>query len=126
MNWGPSIDQCNDENTKQVDLKQLLSEPETFKGQCVETQGIVSARALFLNKRDANRRHASSNDRNAKRRLGIYAGERRMKTLFDQEGEQISVSGLISDCSELQGENVIMVLGYCHYTGGPIIGLAMD
>lgn len=126
MNWGPSKNHCNDKNTQAVTLMRLLSEPETFIGRCVQTDGVFKAGALFLNGRDASKDFPSSNNSIAKRRLGVYAGERKMKSLYFENGQTISVSGLVSDCSELHDENTVMVLGYCHYSGGPIIGLNPD
>jgi hypothetical protein len=33
------------------------------------------------------------------------------------------VVGELWDCDDLDGPNVLMVMGYCHYTGGPFIGV---
>lgn len=34
--------------------------------------------------------------------------------------------GLVLDCSEFYDENMVMVFGYCYYSGGLIIGLNFD
>ncbi len=125
-NWGPSQNQCNAENTNPVSLANVLSDPENYAGECIHTEGYYRARALFLNKRDTRRKYPTSNERSADRRLGIYGSEVQFDYLSQYDGVLVEVSGMVSDCAALQNENTIMVLGYCHYSGGPIIGLLPD
>jgi len=122
-NWQPPIEKCNKENTKTVTLETLLSSPEVYLGHCVSTEGFYRARAIFIKKRDLRRKYPASNKRNANRRVGIYANETQLEKLQKEDGKLLKLSGVVSDCSELHGENVIMVMGYCHHTSGPFIGL---
>lgn len=125
-NWWPSANQCTDANTTTVPLAQILSNPESYYGECVLTEGYYKARALFLSKRDMSRKHPTSNERSSDRRLGVYGNDTQLNILNHKDGEVTQVSGMMSSCDALYDEGTIMVLGYCHYTGGPIIGLVPE
>lgn len=124
--WQPTVDACNASIAENVSLDELLRTPDTFQGKCVRTEGFYLARALFSRERDLQRKYPSQNDASAKRRLGVYFGPDQLDKLERAEGKRINLVGLISHCDSLWGENTIMVMGYCHHTGGPIIGLALE
>lgn len=92
----------------------------------MRTEGFYLARALFTRERDLRRKYPAQNDASAARRLGVYFGQDQLAKLKRSEGKQINLVGLISHCDSLWSENTIMVMGYCHHTSGPIIGLALD
>lgn len=92
----------------------------------MRTEGLYLARALFTRERDLRRKYPAQNEASADRRLGIYFGQNQLDKLERAEGKKVELVGLVSHCESLWSENTIMVMGYCHYTGGPILGLAVD
>ncbi|MCR9271197.1 MAG: hypothetical protein NXH72_14485 [Hyphomonadaceae bacterium] len=107
-----------------VSLDLLLKAPDDYRDKCVRTEGFYTAGALFMRERDLGRKYPSHNEESAKRRLAVYAEQGRMDELSRAQGKLVELVGLVSNCDSLWSENTIMVMGYCHYTGGPIIGLA--
>lgn len=124
--WQPTAEACNTSIAESVSLDDLLQTPDTFQGKCVRTKGFFRARALFIRERDLRRKYPSQNDASANRRLGIYFGHDQLDKLESVEGKRVNLVGLISNCDSLRGEDTMMIMGYCHYTDGPIIGLALE
>jgi len=113
---------CNPDIAQAVELERLLKRPIDYHGQCITTRGFLYGRALFLDPDDTTVKHALSNKSVAGRRLGIYASDEVMQQLRARHTpEYIEIIGLVQECQDLNGPKVIMVLGYCHYTGGPIM-----
>jgi hypothetical protein len=123
--WHPNEDVCNSSIAKRVSLDDLLSSPDDYQGKCIRTEGYYITPALFMRKSDLHRRLPIQNEKSAERRLGIYATPSQFDELIPLEDSEVEVVGLMSNCEELYQDNAIMVLGYCHYSLGPIIGLAI-
>lgn len=118
----PPATECGQENTEIVALKVLLKDDGGRVGKCVATEGYTTQRALFMNRRDLFMKRASSNGTSAHRRIGFYGSDEMMGALADLDGKRVRVTGLLFDCADI-GAPGDLVLGYCHYSGGPIIAL---
>jgi hypothetical protein len=117
-------DKCNPEISTKVDIAELLNDFETYRNTCVTVAGYKGGRALFVRRVDARGRN-NSKDLYAEIRLGLYGSQPTMDALYKlAEKSQIKVTGMAWTCDDLSDENTIMVMGYCHYTSGPIIGMA--
>lgn len=117
-------EKCNPQISSKVDIAELLNDFETYRNTCVTVAGYKGGRALFVRKVDARGRN-NSKDLYAETRLGLYGNESTMEALYKvAEKRQIKVTGMAWTCDDLSNENTMMVLGYCHYTSGPIIGMA--
>lgn len=123
--WHPTEEACNSSIATRVSLEDLLSASETYQGKCVRTVGYYTTPALFVRERDLHRSLPVQNENSAQTRLGIYATQSQFDQLFLLEDSKVEVVGQISSCTALYDENPGMVLGYCHHTLGPIIGLAV-
>lgn len=119
--WSNPTD-CNRAVARPVSFWVLAANAEGLIGECVRVEGYWSGRALFGSSKDARSRHLNTTDRLRGERIGIYAqwdsiGEppdRPMRTMF---------VGRVGQC-ETQWPGAMMVMGYCHYTGGSIILVA--
>ena len=123
FNWWVSTERCPPESIRFVHLGELLSAPDTYLGSCVQTGGFYAHRALFSERKDLTRQNPAANPTSADRRLGLYGDETKMEALDTRHGERVLVTGLISSCEALPDEHTIMLMGYCHYTEGPVLGL---
>jgi hypothetical protein len=122
LSYAPAAGSCAPEATPEIDLSDLLSELDDHFGKCVSTEGYVKARALFFRKSDLRRKYSSSNSASARRRIGLYGGEDLLRAASQLEAQRVRVTGFVYSCADL-GEPGDLVLGYCHYSGGPFIGL---
>ena len=88
-------------------------------GQCVAVEGYWAGRALFLSAQDASSDRSNVSRRLRKQRVGLYA---RWDTIGDspEKPMRITFIGRVGEC-ESQWPGAMMVMGYCHYTGGPIL-----
>lgn len=122
--WASEKD-CNPAIAKRVDMDALLANLKTYHNQCVSVDGYYLSRALFLSWEDAQVKRAASNPVVRDARIGLYASET-VSTALSRLGKPayVEVTGLVWDCQDLNGPDVIMVLGYCHYTDGPILGIS--
>jgi hypothetical protein len=122
MGYEPPEASCTAENTESVSMSALLKAPEARYGKCVSTEGYVTARALFVRKTDLDRRYPASNRYSAGRRIGLYGSDKLMAEIARRDWRRVRVTGLFYDCADL-GAAGDLVLGYCHYAGGPFIGM---
>jgi hypothetical protein len=110
---------CNIGIATRISFEDLASGDQIETGSCVVVEGIQSDRALFRTSRDARSKKSTSSDRLRGRRIGLYANWEAVGDPF-AEPRRIRVVGLAGDCST-QWPGAMMVMGYCHYTGGPIL-----
>lgn len=122
LSYAPAAESCLPEAAQFFDLSELLADIDDHYGKCVSTEGYVKARALFFRKSDLRRKYPSSNRASAGRRIGLYGGEDLMRATSQLEARRVHVTGIVYSCADL-GEPGDLVLGYCHYSGGPFIGL---
>ncbi len=120
MGVWPSASSCPQEKAAVTDLKAVLDAPKAFTGHCVVLKGFVHARAVFLDPDDMAMKYASSNPKIAGRRIGISGPHDIMKTMSTRYDEQyVEMRGMIMQCEETG----FWMGGYCHYAGGPFIGI---
>lgn len=116
--WSNPAD-CNRASASRIKYRELLRRQKVLNGSCVAVEGYWQARALFENARDAQAqgsnfaRHLRSN------RIGIYARDDLMEAAPIRP-QRYLVVGRVGEC-ETQWPGAMMVMGYCHYTGGPIL-----
>jgi hypothetical protein len=113
---------CNARNARRVELADLASEPRELLGRCVQVRGYLHGRALFLTRADARLRYSQSTDSLDGRRVGLYGLEKASPAGPPQPGFY-RIVGLAGDCERL-AQGSLMVMGYCHYTGGPYIAVS--
>lgn len=85
--------------------------------------GHWSYRALFTDGDAALARYSNSNDAVGARRVGLYLSDADLARM-PREVVRARVIGKVADCADLDGDNVVMVFGYCHYTGGPFLNVS--
>ncbi|MEZ5986580.1 MAG: hypothetical protein R3B94_11580 [Hyphomonas sp.] len=115
---------CNAGIAREMPLADLLADPDAAMGECISVEGIVHGNALFLRKSDARRKSSTWVNALAERRVGLYGQEASMESVFEADMKRVRLVGSISDCDSLHSSDAIMLMGYCHYTTGPILLLA--
>lgn len=119
--WSNPTD-CNRTAAKRVSFSALAADAEGLIGECVVVEGYWSGRALFGSMREARSRLSNTIDRLRGKRVGIYAQWESIGDPPDRPTRTIFV-GRVGQC-ETQWPGAMMVMGYCHYTGGPILLVA--
>jgi len=105
-----------------VDVRTIASHPEEWTGKCVAVDGYWQLRALFAQRRDARSSYSMSNTAVRDRRIGIYGSDRLLAAAPRSPAAYTAV-GIVGQCEQLWAE-AVMVMGYCHYTGGPYLAVA--
>ena len=116
--WSDPAD-CNHSNAKRVAFSVIAAGEEDLLGECVAVEGYWLGRALFHSAREAKATRSNTTERLPGNRVGIYAQWERVGELPDKPTKTLFV-GRLGQC-ETQWPGAIMVMGYCHYTGGPIL-----
>jgi hypothetical protein len=118
---GASLDPatCNVDNATPLTFDEAVSNPDLSNEQCVKIDGFWSGRALFLSAADANSKLSNVSKRLAARRVGIYGSER-LLTLAPERAKRYTLVGQLHRC-ETAWPGAMIVMGYCHYTGGPFL-----
>ena len=113
---------CSHRNAVHLSFHQVVAGGERLNGRCVAVEGFWVSRALFEREGQGNsaRSHVSPSLRN--RRIGIYARDEILEN-SPQRSTRYMMIGVVGQC-ETEWPDAIMVLGYCHYTGGPILKVA--
>jgi len=119
--WSDPTD-CNRAVARRVSFSVLAADSEGLIGECVAVEGYWSGRALFGSTREARTRFSNSTDRLRGKRVGIYAQWESIGEPPDRPTRTMFV-GRVGQC-ETQWPGAMMVMGYCHYTGGPILLVA--
>jgi hypothetical protein len=111
--------ECNEGNAKLVSFTTLSTDFEEFRGDCVAVEGYWFGRALFASAGDASSRQSAFSERLNGERIGLYA---QWETVGEPPVEPMRrrFVGFVGEC-ETQWPSAMMVMGYCHYTGGPIL-----
>ncbi|CAA9355687.1 MAG: hypothetical protein AVDCRST_MAG93-7339 [uncultured Chloroflexia bacterium] len=113
---------CNLGVAKKLALEALAEQPDHWSGKCVAVTGYWYGRALFRTLSDARQRYSQSSDELDGRRVGIYGREEALKAAPKRPKKFVAV-GIANTCERLS-QGAVMVMGYCHYTGGPMIAVA--
>ena len=115
-------DACNFSIAKKVKLEGLVRKPGEWAGKCVAVTGYWQGRALFEDRADARKKYAQSSDELDGQRIGIYAQDEVLEAA-PKRAKPFTAVGIAGTCEQLW-DGAIMVMGYCHYTGGPFIAVA--
>jgi hypothetical protein len=115
---------CTDANTTAITFEDLLRQKDAYADKCVSTVAWINGRALFARREDAAAAGSNFTGDLSGSRMGLYGSEETMTKIWSTTSVRARVVGILWDCQDLNGPNVIMVMGYCHYTGGPIISVA--
>ncbi|HXH14819.1 MAG TPA: hypothetical protein VNJ10_01665 [Sphingomonas sp.] len=118
---GASIDpaSCNSANATAAPFKKVASGADFAAETCVKVEGFWSGRAIFRNAEDANAEFSNSSPRLSGRRIGIYGSERLLASA-PKKPMLYTLVGKLRRC-ETAWPGAMMVMGYCHYTGGPFL-----
>lgn len=110
---------CSRAKARHVTVAELSANAERLTGQCVVVDGYWFGNALFRSKRDAKSRESSTTRQLSRKRIGLYA---RWEVIgkSPEKPAHTQFVGRVGTC-ETQWSNAIMVMGYCHYTNGPIL-----
>jgi hypothetical protein len=119
MNAWASPDDCNRVNATEVSFSAVAADTDALIGQCVTFAGYWEGRAVFRNARDARSNGAQSEPGLRGRRVGLYANWELIGDLPTTPRRSRFV-GIVGRC-ETQWPEAMMVMGFCHYTGGPIL-----
>lgn len=113
---------CNRTNALHLSFDDVLRRAEALNGTCVAVQGFWARRALFKRASQANANGSNSDRSVSGHRIGIYASEQVLQHA-PQRAARYTMVGIIGQC-ETEWPGAMMVFGYCHYTGGPILKIA--
>lgn len=119
--WSNPTD-CNRAIARIVSFSALAADSNGLIGECVAVEGYWSGRALFSSTREARTRLSNTTYRLKGKRIGIYADWESIGEPPDRPARTTFV-GRVGQC-ETQWPGAMMVMGYCHYTGGPILLVA--
>lgn len=110
---------CNRANAKHLSFDKVLTGGEKLNGACVAIEGYWAGRAFFKRAGQGNAARSNTTRSLRGRRIGIYAHGEVLETAPQRAARYLMV-GMIGQC-ETEWPDAMMVLGYCHYTGGPIL-----
>jgi hypothetical protein len=89
-------------------------------GACVTVEGLWVRNALYSGVEGYYRVHRSDGDI-LRDRIGVYGWLDRIEPPVRPTPARLT--GRPGVCEDLYGADVVMVMGYCHYTGGPYVAL---
>lgn len=115
-------EKCNRGNATQIAFDQIIARGAALNGRCVAVEGYWAARALFTRQRDGNRDRSNVARALRRSRIGIYAREEALEAAPTRATRYLMI-GVVGQC-ETEWPDAMMVMGYCHYTGGPILKIA--
>lgn len=113
---------CNIQNATAMNVKEALSRADSLVGQCIAVDGYWSGRAVFSSASDGNQRRSNSVAALSSQRIGVY-GTERMLYIAPRKARRYKLVGIFGRC-ETEWPGAMMVMGYCHYTSGPILKLS--
>jgi hypothetical protein len=113
---------CNLKVARRVKVEVFVQNPDDWAGRCIAVSGYRHGRALFKSPSDARRKHSQWSSELDGRKVGIY-GRREVLNAAPEASKRVVAVGIANTCERLSA-GAVMVMGYCHYTGGPIIAIA--
>jgi hypothetical protein len=119
--WSNPAD-CNLASAKRVYFSVLAADAKGMLGECVAVEGYWSGRALFGSAKETRTQRSNTTDQLRGRRIGVYAQWERIGEPPERPTPTTFV-GRVGQC-ETQWPGAMMVMGYCHYTGGSILLVA--
>jgi len=113
---------CNRGNAMRLTFEEVLARGDKLNGTCVVIEGFWASRALFKHASQGNVARSNVTPSLRDHRIGIYARGELLENA-PQRSARYTMVGVIGQC-ETEWPDAMMVLGYCHYTGGPILKVA--
>lgn len=110
---------CNRESAQSISFDAVLKEKDKLTGACVAVEGFWASRALFEKASHGNAKGSNSTHSLAGQRIGIYARDEILQHV-PKRAVRYTMIGVVGQC-ETEWPKAMMVLGYCHYTSGPIL-----
>jgi hypothetical protein len=113
---------CNVSNAPPVTFREAVQSGDRLNGKCIAVEGFWIGRALFERASDGNKEKSTVSKALEGRRIGLYGTE----AILDDAPERSApyrLVGIYGHC-ETEWPNAMLVLGYCHYTDGPILKLS--
>lgn len=111
--------ECNQKVARAVSFDTLMADYKALRDECVQVEGYWKGRALFRSAQPARARGSVMSDHLRSKRVGIYAQWEKVGEPPERPTRTTFV-GRVGDC-ETQWPGATLVMGYCHYTGGPIL-----
>lgn len=111
--------ECNQKVARAVSFDTLMADHKTLRGDCVQVEGYWKGLALFSSAQRARARRSVMSDHLRSKRVGLYAQWEKVGEPPERPRRTTFV-GRVGDC-ETQWPGATLVMGYCHYTGGPIL-----
>jgi hypothetical protein len=119
MNAWTKSEDCNRENATELSFSEVAADADVLIGQCVTLAGYWYGRGLFRSEKDALRKGSLFRPDLLGRRVGLYANWELVGDSPSEPRWQRFV-GRVGRC-ETQWPGAMMVMGFCHYTGGAIL-----
>ena len=119
MNAWTNSEDCNRENATELSFSKVAEDADVLIGQCVTLAGYWYGRGLFRIENDALRKGSLFTPGLRGRRVGLYANWELVGDPPSKPRWQRFV-GRVGRC-ETQWPGAMMVMGFCHYTGGAIL-----
>ena len=111
--------ECNRANAWRMSFTQFLASYKGRQGTCVAVEGFWYGRALFKASKDGRTSKSNTSRNLRKKRIGLYARSELLEAA-PAKPERYLFVGRVGEC-ETQWPGAMMIMGYCHYTGGPIL-----
>lgn len=118
---------CTPELATRTTIETLTSNLAIWVDRCVTVSALVSGRELYSGReemyRSARRTSDGGHDPALERdRIGAdWAVPGVRRSHLEGKARSVEVTGLVDSCLRRNMEAEVMVLGYCHYTMGPIL-----
>lgn len=123
-----SAEECPAETARKVSFDKLAADPGAYAGRCVRVEGLwLGGRALYSDFRGLYAVGPKLTDvAKDKRvhRIGLYAKPGVLDPGDGFSAAEATITGIAGTCRGLHGGHTVTVMGYCHYTGGPILKVA--
>ena len=113
---------CNRGNATRRTLDEVLTLGDKLNGTCVAIEGFWVKRAMFKYARQGDTPRSNVAPSFRHHRIGVYASEEILENA-PRRSVRYTLVGVIGQC-ETEWPDAVMVLGYCHYSGGPILKVA--
>lgn len=123
-----STEECPAETAKKVSFDKLAADPGAYAGRCVRVEGLwLGGRAFYSDLRGfyaVGPKLADLPKDKRVHRIGLYAKPGVLDPGDGFSAAEVTITGIAGTCRGLHGGHTVTVMGYCHYTGGPILKVA--
>jgi len=118
-------DECATETAKNVAFSKLASDPGSYAGQCLRVEGLwLGGRAFYSDVRGfytVGPKLADVTKSKRAHRIGLYAKDGVLENGNGYSSAYVIATGIAGTCRGLHRGHTVTVMGYCHYTSGPIL-----